>query len=265
MPDVSAIIVNWNDGDRLLRCLESLAGSNVDVIVVDNASSDGSLQRVAERFPAARISAQTSNLGFAGGVNAGALLATGRYLLILNTDVVAGPGAVAALAMFLDANAACGAVTGQLLGEDGRPQRGWSVRRFPTLASFAVELLLIEKVWPANPISKRHRMLDLSYERPVQVDQPAAACLMVRGEAFEQLGGMDERFYPAWFEDVDFCLRLHAAGWKVYLVPGAVFRHTGGVSRDRLGARALHSRGTATSKRSPENTTARESGWLSRP
>ena len=239
MPTVSVILVNWNGGDLLLRCLRSLSGADAEVIVVDNASTDGSLQMVADQLPSVTLAPQASNLGFAGGVNAGARLAAGRYLLLLNTDTVTSPGAIATLAAFLDAHANCGAVTGQLLGEDGQPQRGWNVRRFPTVASFAVELCMIDRLWPTNPVSRRQRMLDVSYDRPLRVEQPAAACLMVRREVFEALGGMDERFYPAWFEDVDFCRRLHAAGWHVFLVPDAVVWHRGGVAKHRLGSRAF--------------------------
>ncbi len=239
MPPVSVILVNWNSGDLLARCLRSLSDADAEVIVVDNASTDGSLERISNQFPAVRIARQAANLGFAGGVNAGARLASGRHLLLLNTDAVAAPGAVAALATFLDAHLTCGAVTGQLVGEDGQPQRGWNVRRFPTVASFAAELLMIDRLWPANPVSRRQRMLDLTYDRPLTVEQPAAACLMVRRETFEALGGMDEGFYPAWFEDVDFCRRLRAAGWQVFLVPEAVVRHRGGVAKRDLGSRAF--------------------------
>ena len=239
MPTVSVIVVNWNSGDLLTRCLHSLSGIDAEVAVVDNASTDGSLERIEHRFPSVRIAPQASNLGFAGGVNAGARVTSGRYLLLLNTDAVVSPGAVATLAAFLDAHRACGAVTGKLVGEDGQPQRGWNVRRFPTVASFAVELLMIDRLWPTNPVSRRQRMLDLSYDRALAVEQPAAACLMVRREAFDALGGMDEDFYPAWFEDVDFCRRLRAAGWQVFLVPDAVVWHRGGVARHELGSRAF--------------------------
>ncbi|MBE3099813.1 MAG: glycosyltransferase, partial [Planctomycetes bacterium] len=121
MSTVSVLLVNWNDGDRLLHCLRSLDGSGAQVIVVDNASTDGSPRLVAETFPSVTLAPQTANLGFAGGINAGARLASSRYLLLLNTDIVAAPGAVASLASFLDAHAECGAVTGQLLDEEGQP------------------------------------------------------------------------------------------------------------------------------------------------
>jgi len=238
---VSVLIPSWNSGDLLARCLESLRGEAADIVVVDNASGDGSADMTAARFPDVTLVRSATNLGFAGALNEAARHARGRYLLLLNPDTEASPGAVDRLARFVDAQPRCGAAAARLVDERGRPQAEFGVRRFPTLGSWAVDLLLIDKLWPSNPVTRRYRARDLSFAGPTEVEQPAAACLLVRRDAFEQLGGLDDAFYPAWFEDVDFCRRLRAAGWSIYLVPDAVFRHRGGVAMDALGIRAFSS------------------------
>jgi GT2 family glycosyltransferase len=146
---------------------------------------------------------------------------------------------VARLASVLDAAADCAAAGGSLVGDDGQPQHGFHVRRFPTLATWTADLWLIDRIWPGNPASRRYRAEDQTRgaRLPVEVDQPAAACLMVRRDVFDAIGGMDERFHPAWFEDVDFCRRLRDAGHRILFVPDAAFVHTGGVAMRHLGLR----------------------------
>jgi N-acetylglucosaminyl-diphospho-decaprenol L-rhamnosyltransferase len=247
---VAILIVNWNARDLLLRCLDSLASLPHLVIVVDNASEDGSADAVAGRFPEVTLVRSAANLGFAGGVNrareeaaraavasAGDGLKADR-LLLLNPDTVATGAAIDALAAALAEDASIGAVGGRLVHPDGSPQSGFNVRRFPTLASFAMDLLLIDQVWPANPWTRRYLARDLDDggdAAAVDVDQPAAACLMVRAAAFDAIDGMDADFHPAWFEDVDFCRRLMAAGYRIRFEPRATFVHHGGVAMRTLG------------------------------
>jgi GT2 family glycosyltransferase len=234
---VSVLIVSWNTHDLLARCLSSFSPGAFDVVVVDNASADGSAEMVAARFPWVTLVAEPLNLGFAGGVNRAASHARGDLLLLLNADAVPDARAIAALAEALDRDSACVAAGGLLVGEEGESQDGFHVRRFPTLATWVVDLLLVDKLWPRNPITRRYLAvdLDLSGPGPVEVDQPAAACLMVRRTAFEAIGGMDSAFFPAWFEDVDLCLRLKGAGGRIVTVPSARFRHQGGVAMRHLG------------------------------
>jgi len=248
---IAILIVNWNARDHLLRCLESLASLPHPVIVVDNASEDGSADAVAARFPEVTLVRSPENLGFAGGVNrarreareaarlAGAKVSPdAKYLLLLNPDTVATSGAIDALAAALAEDAAIGAVGGRLVHPDGSPQSGFNVRRFPTLGSFAMDLLLIDQVWAGNPWTRRYLARDLEDGEgapAVDVDQPAAACLMVRADAFDRITGMDAEFHPAWFEDVDFCRRLIAAGYRIRFEPRATFVHHGGVAMRTLG------------------------------
>jgi GT2 family glycosyltransferase len=234
---VSVLVVTWNSAATLDRCLGSLDSGAHEIIVVDNASQDGSAELVSARFPRVRLLRQRVNIGFAAAINAAARHARGDALLLLNPDAAATPGALERLAAFLAAHDDCGAAAGLLVGADGLPQRGFAVRRFPSLASCAVDLLLVDKLWPGNPISRRYLALDLPVDRPSDVEQPAAACLMVRRRAFDAVGGMDERFFPAWFEDVDLCRRLRHAGWRIVLVPDAPFQHQGGVAMRALGLR----------------------------
>ena len=239
MAQVSLLIVSWNSRSRLQRCLGSLPRTNVEIIVTDNASGDGSADMVAAEYPEITLIRETENRGFAAAINLAVQRATSPLVLLLNADVEIFPDAIDSLSSFLDTNPAYGAAGGRLVDADGQFQRGFSVRRFPTMASFAVDLLPLDTVWPNNPVSRRYHAADLDDRVTQPVDQPAAACLMVRRAALEQLGGLDERFYPAWFEDVDLCRRLKAAGWEIAFVAEATCRHEGGVAMTTLGLTAF--------------------------
>jgi N-acetylglucosaminyl-diphospho-decaprenol L-rhamnosyltransferase len=236
---VSVLIVSWNAREHLTRCLRALAATPHEVIVVDNASADGSADMVRRDFPAVRLIASPRNLGFAGGVNFARQSATAPLLLLLNPDAEARPGAIDRLADALDAAPDVAAVAGRLVNADDSPQAGFNVRRLPTLASLACDLLFVDHLWPGNPVTRRYYARDLDPDSSADVEQPAAACLMMRAEVFDRLGGLDERFYPAWFEDVDLCRRILDAGYRIRYEPAATFVHRGGVARDTLGARAF--------------------------
>jgi GT2 family glycosyltransferase len=109
------------------------------------------------------------------------------------------------------------------------------VRRLPTPAALALEALLLNRVWPGNPVNRRYRGLDLDYSVALEVEQPAGAFLMVRRSVWKELGGFDEGFFPVWFEDVDFCRRAIDRGYRLYYSPQAVAKHTGAHSITRLG------------------------------
>ena len=230
---LSAIVVIRNNRDFLGRCLESLP-PGAEIVAVDNASTDGSAEFVAERFPHVRLLRSARNLGFAGGVNAAAREATGDYLLLLHPDAEATPNAVARLTAFLDEHATCGAACGRLLSMTEQWQRGLNLRRLPRFTSLAAHLLLVSYIWPDNPIARHAAAADVDDSRPHIVEQPTAACLLVRRQAFDHVGGMDEQFHPAWFEEADFCRRLLQSGWTLFFVPRAPFRHIGGVSMGAL-------------------------------
>jgi len=231
---ISTLVVTWNNRGFLDRCLESLPKDS-EIIVVDNASTDGSAEFVAEKFPQVRLIRLDRNIGFGAAVNRAAAEATGTYLLLLNPDAEATPKALERLMEFLDEHITCGAAAGRLLSMTEDWQKGFNVRRLPTYGTVTADLLLFKHVWPNNPLTLRADAADITDESSQAVEQPAAACLMVRRRTFNQIGGMDERFFPAWFEDVDLCRRILEAGWTIFFVPKANFRHVGGSSVNTLG------------------------------
>jgi GT2 family glycosyltransferase len=202
---------------------------------VDNASNDGSADLVAERFPDVHLLRLETNVGLADALNRAAACATGNYLLMMNGDSEATPRSVERLVEFLDAHPRCGAATGRLLNMQEEPQRDMNVRRLPTFLSVATELLLLRVLWPTNPVTLKAMARDIGDSEPAAIEQAPLACLAVRREAFDQIGGLDGSFYPAWFEDADLCRRLIDAGWTIDYVPGAVFRHAGSLAAKAIG------------------------------
>jgi GT2 family glycosyltransferase len=227
--------VTYNSGVAIEECLHALASQNCEIIVVDNDSRDDTVERVrsvAKQVPLQLISI-SRNIGFAGGVNQGVRAASGDVLLLLNPDAVAEPGAIDALLKCFEETGAA-AIGGALTDSNGHPERGFTFRRLPTLASLMFEALLINQVWPGNPVNRSYRCLDADYSREQQVEQPAGACLAVTRSAWESVQGMDPAFYPVWFEDVDFCARLLQEGKKIFFCPKARFCHSGAHSVGRL-------------------------------
>jgi GT2 family glycosyltransferase len=230
-----AIIVTYNSGASIGPCLEALAREGCDIVVVDNASHDDTIQRVEEfvAWHPVHLVANTQNLGFAAAVNQGVRDSTGDVLLVLNPDTIAEPGAVKALLQCLSATGAV-AAGGALLENGGGPARGFAFRRLPTLGSLVAEALLVNRVWPRNPINRNYRCLDADYSRRQEVEQPAGACLAFTRAEWTSLGGFDEGFFPVWFEDVDFCRRMLDNGGKIMYCPEARFRHRGAHSVGQL-------------------------------
>jgi GT2 family glycosyltransferase len=227
MKGIGAVIVTYNSQGRIGPCLDSVMRRVERVIVVDNASSDGTLAEVRER-PLATLVANTGNRGFAAAVNQAIQALDTPYILLLNPDAVLQTG-------LEDLAAACaepgvGAAAGKLTGSQGRPQTGFSVRRFPTPLALSFEVLGLNRIWPGNPVNRRYRCLDLNLEAPADVEQPAGAFLMIRRQAWQAVGGFDEGFYPIWFEDVDFLKRARSAGFQTRYAPGSVAGHVGGHS-----------------------------------
>jgi N-acetylglucosaminyl-diphospho-decaprenol L-rhamnosyltransferase len=235
MPRCSVIIVTYNSAAVIEACLRALVSQDCEIVVVDNASQDDTLARAvafAEQAPLQVINI-SRNIGFAGAVNQGVLAANSDVLLILNPDAIAEPGAIDAIVTcFLKSGA--DAVGGALLGQDGGPDKGFVFRRLPTLASLLFEILLVSQVWPANPVNRSYRCLDADYSREQEIEQPAGACLAVTRQAWNAIDGMDEAFFPVWFEDVDFCARLRQSGAKVVYCPTARFHHGGAHSVGQL-------------------------------
>jgi len=222
--------VSYNSAAYLPGCVASLRAEGVtDVVVVDNASSDSSVEVVRAADPAVTVVETGANLGFGTGVNRGADVATGDYLLILNPDTVVEPGTVKALSEALDRDRGLGVVGPRMENLDGTLYP--SVRRFPDLA-VAAGHAFVGLVWAGNPFTRRYRMLDWDHDRSAaDVDWVGGACLLVRRSAFDVVAGFDEAYFM-YVEDVDLCWRIRQAGWRVGYEPGGRVVHAlGGSSR----------------------------------
>jgi GT2 family glycosyltransferase len=231
-PDCSVVIVNYHSEALLRACLESLPSSadtfSLEVIVVDNsgtARASGAL----EAFPEARLIEAGGNVGFARACNLGMAAARGRHLLLLNPDTVAHPGAVATLSRELDASPDVGVVAARLLNPDGTLQ--YSCRRFPRpLSIFFGRYALLTRLFPANPVSRDYLYLDWDHDSTRPVDWASGACLMIRREVYERVGGLDDGYF-LFVEDMDWCRRIRDAGHEVVYVPEAEVTHRIGASR----------------------------------
>ena len=224
--DVGIVIVSHNSAEEIGPCLDAAVATGAELIVVDNASGDDSRGEVERR--GVRLIANRSNAGFAAAVNQGALALSTPLLLLLNPDAVIQGGLEHLREACRDPQTA--AAGGLLVDQSGKPQTGFTVRRFPSATALCFEALLINRVWPGNPVNWHYRCLGFGYSTPVEVEQPAGAFLMIRRDAWERLGGLDEDFYPLWFEDVDFLKRAKDKLYHIHYVPKAVAKHTGGHS-----------------------------------
>jgi GT2 family glycosyltransferase len=237
--DVDVILVSWNTRDLLRSCIGSLVGGShqrlARVIVVDNASSDGSAAMVLSEFPRVDVIASGTNTGYAAGNNLGLNAATGSYVLLLNPDTEIPAGAVDTLAGFLDEHPGAGVVAPQLVGFDGQIQR--SCRSFPSPGALFYEKLGASRLARIFPGLGAYRMAGWAHDTERQVDQPMGTALMVRRQAVHDVGGMDEQF-PLFFNEVDWLYRIKHAGWEVWFTPSARVRHLGGASTRQVWVRA---------------------------
>ena len=231
---VAVVIVNYQSYDELDACLRSIDQGcpGASIVVVDHESDRPAADALGGAFPHITLIRQTSNDGFAVGVNTGARsqsAAGSPYLLLLNPDCVLEAGACAALADWMDRHPDVAVVGPRIRNANGTVQP--SARRFPDLTTaIAGRSSWLTKVLPRNPISNHNLPArDLSLTAPVDVDWVSGACMLVRREAFDAVGGFDEAFFLYW-EDADFCRRLGQAGWRTTYVPSVVAVHIGGRS-----------------------------------
>jgi cytidylate kinase len=228
---LSICIVNWNTRELLREGLQALLqftpAEEYEIIVVDNASPDGSAEMTAREFPQVKLFANQENLFYAKANNQALAAAQGDLLLLLNPDVQVKSGCLTRLADFLRAHPQTGAVAPRLVFPDGRPQA--SCRAFPTPGVLLPEMLGLSRIFPSCRICGAYRLAGFEYAREQEVDQPMASALMLKREALAQIGGFDEAF-PMFFNDVDLCLRLRQAGWKIHYQPEAVAAHHHGAA-----------------------------------
>jgi len=232
VPDLSIIIVHRNGVELLRDCLVSLPkgteGLSTQVIVVDNGSIDESVEMVREEFPEVELISVMMNLGFTRGNNRGLQIARGRYVCLLNNDTQSCANAFAPAIEWLDENPDAGIAGLKLLNQDG--SRQLSCRRFPSFQQALFNRYsLLTKLFPENPYSKNYLMSDVD-DTVREVDWVSGACLIVRREVINRIGGLDERFFM-YSEDVDYCLRCWKTGWRVVYLPiGEVYHYVGKTS-----------------------------------
>ena len=242
-PSLSTVIVAWEPGPELVQCVRSLAaaraaaGLDVELVVVDNASREFPAAEVLATWPGATLIRNATNRGFGPAANQGVAAAHGNIVLLLNPDTRAVDEPFGPLLAAFSEHPGAVAVTPRLLVDDPSVRQNLRVhqlRRLPTLEHVAREMLLIDRALPHNRWLARDRYLDRDQGQPFEVEQPAAAALAVRHGVFVRLGGFDEAFVPAWFEDVDLCARLLREGSILYW-PASRFAHTGGTAARTLG------------------------------
>ena len=235
VPEIAAILVNYNAGGELVRALRSIAdemaGRAWEAVVIDNASIDDSAASVEAFAPAVRLVRNPANVGFARGVNQGLAASSAPLVLIMNPDCRLVAGAVAALRAVLDAHPDCALAGPRILNPDGSVQG--SARGDPDmLTGLFGRTAMLRRLVPFLPIAKRNVVAEEAIRRgdvSAEVDWVSGACMLARRDAMTTVRGFDERFFLYW-EDADLCRRLRASGYHVRYVPGATAIHRVGQS-----------------------------------
>lgn len=233
--ELSIIIVAWNTRDILMDCLESIVRHSPsrasEIIVVDNASADGTADSVRRGFPQVLVLSNDVNRGFAAANNQGMERASGQYILLLNPDTIVHPQSLDSLCEFMDRHedvAICGP---RLLNGDGTLQQ--SARRFPTFRGALHKYTVLRSLGIFRAHYVRWMMKDFAHDRQMDVDQVMGSALLLRRSLLERIGIMDERFFM-YYEEVDLCYRVKQAGGRVVFVPDAVITHLGGQSSKQV-------------------------------
>lgn len=231
-PDLSIIIVSWNVRELLRSCLLSIECEKgslaVEVIVVDSASSDGSVDLLASEFPQVIFLPQPENVGFPRGNNIGLAQARGRTLLLLNPDTEVMDQALSKMVTFMDSHPDTGALGPQLINTDGTIQS--SRRRFPTMATGFFESTWLEPLVPG--VLSHYHALDIADDVIAEVDWVVGACILVPRAVYETVGPMDEAYFM-YSEELDWCRRIKDAGWQVVYYPEAQVLHHYGKSSEQ--------------------------------
>jgi GT2 family glycosyltransferase len=228
---VSIIIVSWKVKELVRQCLQSIfkqtTGVDFEVILVDNASGDGTVEMVAKEFPQVNLIASNVNLGFAAGNNLGIEQVSGEVIYLLNPDTELADNALADLLAYMNQNPSAGVVGTRLLNPDGSQQQ--SVRRFPGLGLALLWVLKVQHLLPNLPVFRNYLAADFDYDIAQTCDQVMGASMAIRRRVLEAVGRLDERYF-IWFEEVDYCRMATAAGFQVWYTPAATVVHHGGES-----------------------------------
>ncbi len=236
--DMSIVLVCWNNKAYLDPCLKSLFEAGLkcsfDVIVVDNGSTDGSQQMLAEKYPDVKLIQNPGNVGLGKASNQGIEATNGHYVLLLNNDTLVNAAALDMLVEFLDAHPEAGAVAGKLLNPDGTFQSGFAP--FSTLTEeFLIATHIGEWLWPGYPSHGDSKEIR-------DTGWLSSACLLLRRSALDKVGLLDDSYF-IYGDEADLQYRLNKAGWKVYYQPASAIIHFGGRSMDRWKRRKMVYRG----------------------
>ena len=232
-PMLSVVVLSWNTGGLTLACLRSVLdnphGYPTEVVVIDNGSTDGSADAIADEFPEVKLVRNDHNRGYAAANNQGASLATGRFLCLLNSDTEVPANALDTLVRFLLEHPDHGAIAPKLENPDGSVQH--ACMRFPGLLTALCYDTFLGSFWPGSIVQRRYTMADFDHLQSRDVDQPPGAVLVMNRREFLDLGGFDEELF-LFFNDVDLCRRLWKRGRRIrYLADVAVMHHGGASTR----------------------------------
>ncbi|MFA5031651.1 MAG: glycosyltransferase family 2 protein [bacterium] len=233
---LSIIIVNYNTKDFLLPTLSAIYLNpprlDFEIIVVDNASTDGSIELIRKKFPFVRLIKNSGNVGFARATNQAIPRTKGEYILFLNPDVIPQWNAIQSLVDFLEHTQNVGCVGGKLLNTNGSIQ--FSCRSFPNYINvFFGRQSLLSKLFPKSPFHKSFLLTEIDHNKTQKVDWIIGACILTKREILEQIGYLDETFF-LFLEDTDFCYRIKKAGFDTIYFPDALFYHSYGASINRF-------------------------------
>ncbi|MDA0334628.1 MAG: glycosyltransferase [bacterium] len=230
--DLSVVIPSYNTRDLMEQALrtvaEAAAGIRVQVIVIDNASRDGSADMVAERFPDAELIRNERNLGFGGANNAAFARVRGRHILLLNSDTIVRPDTLRTMVAFMDEHPEAGAAGCRILNPDGTLQLDCR-RGFPTPAAAFYKLSGLSRMFPQSRRFARYNLTFLDPDEVNEVDALSGSCMIVRRQVLEEVGGFDKAYFM-YGEDLDWCFRMREAGWKIYYTPATEIIHFRGES-----------------------------------
>ena len=235
---LSIIIVSWNVKADIFRCLDSIKENRpreeFEIIVVDNASTDGSVDTIKSDFPDVKIIANNENVGFSAANNQAIRIAKGQYIFLLNPDTIIYPKSLDTLIIFLNEHPDVGACGPKFLGSDG--QAHFSVGYIPTFRALLYGRTFLRSLGIFRRSQKKLTARNFNFEKTTDVDQLSGAALMIRSSVLEEIGLMDESFFM-YYEDVDLCLRIRKAGFRIVYVPDSVIMHIGGRSSDQISSR----------------------------
>ncbi|KEQ27933.1 glycosyltransferase family 2 protein [Paenibacillus tyrfis] len=233
--DLSIIILNYNTRELTLNCLKSIYFSETtytyEVILIDNNSRDNSVEAIQEAFPSVHLICNDVNVGYSKANNQGMRVARGRYVLLLNSDTVIQPDTLHTMIQFMDQHENIGAAGCKVVLPDGTLDKACR-RGFPTPSASFYYAFGLSKIFPDNPKFNQYQLTHLDQDKDYPVDCLVGAFMMVRKEAIDQVGMLDEQFFM-YGEDIDWCYRIKQGGWNIYYYPYTQIIHYKGASSRR--------------------------------